>query len=68
MVTTLNTSTNTVYSIMNSPGQASQNLDDNKALNQKGQLQQSVQEVESARDKGSTDSHREQLKKINVLV
>ena len=68
MVSSLNTSTNNVYSIMNSPGQASANVDDNKALNTKAQLQQQVQEVEQSRSKGSTDSYRQTLKSVNLLV
>lgn len=68
MVSSLNTSINNVYSIMNQSNASMGNVDSNKAATIGGDLQRGIQEVESSREKGTTDAHRQTLYKLNVLV
>ena len=68
MFSSLDTSVSNVYNIMNQPGSAIKNVDTNKAMSIGSDLQQSVQEVQSSRDKGSNETFTQTLYKLNVLV
>ena len=68
MISSLSTSSDNIYSIMNQKGTSMGNVDSNKAMSIGGDLQRSIQEVQTSRDKGSTDTHKQTLYKLNVLV
>ena len=68
MISSLSTSSDNIYSIMNNKGAAMGNVDSQKAMSIGGDLQRGIQEVQSARDKGSTETHKQTLYKLNVLV
>ncbi|MCX6051864.1 MAG: hypothetical protein NTZ60_05065 [Campylobacterales bacterium] len=67
MVASLSTSTNMVYKLM-SESTAMSNVDSNKASSIGPDIQQSIQENKMAMEKGSTDSFKQALSKIDILI
>ncbi|MFA6137310.1 MAG: hypothetical protein WC667_04415 [Sulfurimonas sp.] len=68
MLSSLSTSTNNIYSIMSHASAAMSNTDTNKAASIAGDVQRSIQETQMAREKGSTESYKQTLQKIDLLV
>lgn len=68
MLSSLNTNTSNIYNIMSHQSAAVSNADSNKAASIGADMQQSIQETESAREKGGMDGYKEALHKINLLV
>ncbi|MCX6077639.1 MAG: hypothetical protein NTW78_12255 [Campylobacterales bacterium] len=68
MLSSLSTSTNNIYSIMSHESAAMSNTDTNKAASIASDVQRSIQETQVAREKGSTDSYKQTLQKIDILV
>lgn len=68
MVSSLDTSTNNVYNIMNSPSAAFSNTDPNKSLSLGADIQQNVKEIKVQAEKGGTDNYIQSLYKLNVMA
>lgn len=68
MVSSLSTSTNNVYSIMDHSNAAMSNSDPNKAASIGKDMQRGVQETLDALQKGNNENYRQTLRKIDILV
>lgn len=68
MISSLDTSTNNVYNIMNSTNTALSNSDSNKAASLGSDIQKGIQETKAALEKSSNESYRQTLRKIDILV
>ncbi len=68
MLSSLSTSTNNIYSIMSHSSAAKSNTDTNKTASIAGDVQRSIQETEMAREKGTTESYKQALQKIDILA
>lgn len=64
----INTSINNIYQIMSQTGPALNNVDGERALKMGSNLQQNIQEVISAQEKGSTETAKQTAYKLNVMV
>lgn len=68
MSSSVNTSIDNVYKIMGGQSNSMKNLDSQKALNLGADLQQSVQEVQAEKAKGSNETAKQIGYKINIMV
>ncbi|MCW8837949.1 MAG: hypothetical protein OQJ77_04305 [Thiovulaceae bacterium] len=67
-MSSVNTSINNIYDIMNQPATSMRNIDSQKVLSVGSELQKNVQETQAAAQKGTTKGYQETLYKINLSV
>lgn len=68
MSTSVNPSISNIFQIMNEPSAPVKNLDTQKALTIGKILQQNVQEQQASADKGSTETFKQTVYQLNLLV